>query len=229
MKLDRSEKIMLILAAILPDFDAIFYFIISGFQYPASFHGGITHMFLTGFIMSTILAIISFGIMKWRDPKTENVKLTRFIILGLFGIFLHLLLDINTIANEYGVIHHLYFWPVSEFSYHLDILLADIFPRYPYFHFEKFMFLNFSADSTRIVAILSLIINGVFLAVLIYEWIPPRKIFLWDPFMYNSDRMRDPWIGDNTEIILNILLTLIFFGALVIRMNYLFWQILGTL
>ena len=161
--------VVLILAAILPDFDAIFYFIISGFQYPASFHGGITHMFLTGFIMSTILAIISFGIMRWRDPKTENMKLVRFIILGLFGIFLHLLLDINTIANEYGEIHHFYFWPVSEFSYHLDILLADIFPRYPYFNFEKLMFLKFSADSTRIVAILSLIVNAAFLAILIYE------------------------------------------------------------
>ncbi len=186
-------------------------------------------MFLMGFIMSTILAIISFGIMKWRDPKTENMKLMRFILLGLFGIFIHLLLDINTTANEYGAIHHLYFWPASEFSYHLDILLTDIFPRYPYFDFEKFMFLNYSPVSTRIVAILSLIINGVFLAVLIYEWVPPRKIFLWDPFIYNSDRMRDPWIGDNTEIILNILLTLIFFGAFIIRMNYLFWQILGTL
>ena len=159
LKLGRSEKIMLILAAILPDFDAIFFFIISGFQYPASFHGGITHMFLTGFIMSTILAIISFGIIKWRDPNTGNMKLLRFIILGLFGIFLHLLLDINTIANEYGSIHHLYFWPISEFSYHLDILLADIFPRYPYFDLEKFIFLNYSPISTRIVAILSLIIK----------------------------------------------------------------------
>ncbi|MFX1450121.1 MAG: metal-dependent hydrolase [Promethearchaeota archaeon] len=229
LKLDRSEKIMLILAAILPDFDSLFYFIISGFQNPAPFHAGITHMLLTGFLMSTILAISYFSIIKWRDFKTENIKLFRFIILGLFGIFLHFLLDINTIANEYGEMHHLYFWPISNFSYHLDILLADVFPRYPYFDFEKFMFLNYSATSVRIVAILSLIINGTFLALLIYEWVPPRKFFPWDSFMYNSDKIRDPWIGDNAEILLNIFLTLAFFGAFVIRINYLFWQILDTL
>ncbi|MFX0140887.1 MAG: metal-dependent hydrolase [Candidatus Hodarchaeota archaeon] len=229
LKLERSEKIMLILSAILPDFDSVFYFIISGFHDPATFHAGITHTFLTGFLMSTILAIVSFGIMKWRNPKTDNMKLGRFIILGLLGIFLHLLLDINTIANEYGEIHHIYFWPINNSSYHLDILLADIFPRYPYFNFEKFMFLKYSAISIRIVATLSLIINGVMLLILIYEWVPIRKIFPWDPFMYNSDRMRDPWIGDNTEVILNILLSLAFFGAFFVRIDYLFRQILGTL
>ncbi|MHA1376866.1 MAG: metal-dependent hydrolase [Candidatus Helarchaeota archaeon] len=227
--LDRSDKIVLILASILPDLDAVFYFIFSGLHDPAPFHGGVTHTLLIGLILGTMLAICAFGFLKLRNREIKNEKLIKFIVLGMFGVVLHLFIDIFTIANEYGAGHHLYFWPISDFSYHFDILFANIFPRYPYFNFEELMFIQYSPISFRIVAIISLIVNGIFLAVLIFEFVPPRKKFPWDVFIYNSNKIRDPWINDNLEVVLNVFFTLIFFGAFLLRINDLLFGILSSL
>lgn len=219
LKLERSEMIILILASILPDLDSVFFFLFSGFKDPTPFHAGATHTLLIASLLSTLLAAISFGIIKLKEPKTEYKKLLRFIILGIFGIGLHFIIDINTTANEYGMYHHLYFWPLSDVSFHFDLLFAQIFPSYLYFDFSKFAFLWYSPISSNIVNTLSLIINGVFLLAFIYGWIPLRKEFPWDPFIYNSERKRIPYIGDNFEIILNVLLSVIFFGLFVVDVD----------
>ncbi|MHA1299431.1 MAG: metal-dependent hydrolase [Candidatus Helarchaeota archaeon] len=229
LKLDRSEKIVLILAAILPDFDSIVYFIFSGFQNPTPFHGGLTHTLLVGVILGIILAVVSFFLLKWKNPNTDYNKLFKFIILGIFGIMLHLFIDIFTIANEYGIFHHLYFWPASDFSYHFDILFADIFPRYPYFDIDKFMFLQYSPVSFRIVSFISLIVNLIFFSIVLIEFLPPKRLFPWDVFMYSDERKREPWINDNLELILNILLSALFFGAFLIRIDSLIRGILASL
>ena len=221
LKFKRFEMIMIILAVIMPDLDSVIYFLFSGFQNPAPFHGGVTHTLIMGLLLNILLAFIIWGLLKWRHPDTEEKFLIKLIIIGVIGIGLHLSFDLITTANEYGAIHHLYFWPFSDFSYHMDIILADIFPRWPYFDFDKLMFLQYSPHSTLLVSVLSFIINLGFFIIVFINLIPPRKSYPWEDFLYNEENKRDPWINDNLELIINLLGTIIFFGAFLIRMGYL--------
>lgn len=135
-KLDRFLFLCIIAAGDLPDIDTNIFGL---FGYDAStLHGGPTHTILGVFIIALIIAAIfwlieSLWISNSRSPGVKEDKtawnsrrLEQFLILAFIGGLIHLGVDILNTSNEYARDHHLYLWPFSDYSFHLDLMLAGM-------------------------------------------------------------------------------------------------------
>ena len=109
--------------SIISDFDIPFFYIITGFQNPSYFHAGITHTLVFGILSSVIISLIIFLLKRRKDESIKVNQLFHFILCAILGILLHLIMDLFTTANEYAIFHHIYFWPVWNFSFHIGYIL----------------------------------------------------------------------------------------------------------
>lgn len=88
-------------------------------------HAQLTHTVLFALIASGILCLPVKELLK----QLKLVSITSessFKMLG-FGMLFHLVLDLCTYAKDCSEPEHLYFWPISKQSYHLNCLLASLF------------------------------------------------------------------------------------------------------
>lgn len=123
----RKEKLFLItLTSIISDFDVPFFYLITGFQNPSYFHAGITHTFLFGLIASILLSTIIFLFMRKNDDTIKANQLLYLIGCAFLGIILHFSMDLITTTNEYAIFHHVYFWPLWNFSFHLEYIFLSL-------------------------------------------------------------------------------------------------------
>ena len=108
--------------SIIPDFDVPFFYIITGFQNPSYYHAGITHTFIFGILASFIISLIIFLFLRRKNESIEMNQLLYLFLYALLGIFLHFMMDLFTTANEYAIFHHVYFWPIWNFSFHIGYI-----------------------------------------------------------------------------------------------------------
>ena len=133
-KLDRFLFVIIIAAGDLPDIDTQFFGLL-GYD---NLHGGPTHTILGVFIIALIIAVIfwlmeSIWINRNESPGVKEDKnawdlkrLEQFIIFAFIGGLIHLGVDIFNTSNETARYHHLYLWPFSDYSFHLDLMLAGM-------------------------------------------------------------------------------------------------------
>ncbi len=132
--LDRPMWLCLLVGGDLPDIDS---HIADIFNLGHSFHGGVTHTGVGSIILGLILGLIFWLIesawIKKRalqgngDKKAwDTRRLLIFVVIAILGNFIHLAVDIFNTSNEYARIHHLYLWPISDYSFHLDLMLAGM-------------------------------------------------------------------------------------------------------
>lgn len=134
-KLDHSLWIAVLLGAYIPDIDTGFFTLI-GLEH-LHLHGGPTHTVLGALILGLTVGILLWGIetLYFRNKRKDETSiqssdsLDRLFLLVIFasiGTFSHLILDIFNTSNEYARYHHLYLWPFSDYSFHLDLMLAGM-------------------------------------------------------------------------------------------------------
>jgi len=119
LNLEKEKLFLISLMSIIPDFDVFIFYIITGFQNPSYFHAGITHTFIFGIIASVILSLVLFLFLPRKDESLKTNELFYLFLYALLGIALHFMMDLFTTANEYAIFHHLYFWPIWNFSFHI--------------------------------------------------------------------------------------------------------------
>ena len=123
--LTREKLFLVTLFGIISDFDVPFFYLIMGFKNPSIYHAGITHTFLFGMISAVIASLI----MLFHDSRKNDTPLTlkSFLMLvscAMLGLTIHLGMDVITTANMYASFHHLYFWPLWNFSFHIEYMLV---------------------------------------------------------------------------------------------------------
>ena len=135
-KLDRLLFFCLLLAGDLPDIDGDLFHLL-GYD-GSALHGGVTHTILGVFIIALIIAPLIWAIESlWiRNTKSPAIKeekqswqfkrLQLFLLIAFIGGLIHLGVDVLNTSNEYARQHHLYLWPLSDYSFHLDLMLAGM-------------------------------------------------------------------------------------------------------
>lgn len=109
------------IAGIFPDVDTIIHF-----AFPNFVHGVFTHTILGGLLFSLILVGITTLIM-YPALKSLKISVKKLIYLAILGLFVHLFLDIFTYAHPIeDDLHHLYFWPLSDYSVHMNIIWPSV-------------------------------------------------------------------------------------------------------
>jgi membrane-bound metal-dependent hydrolase YbcI (DUF457 family) len=113
----RFETLYVALAAYSPDFDIQLQLVSPFFA-----HGIWTHTLAGVAVMSFVLSVIAKGAMMWFKPSA-SVPFARLWGLALLGGMSHLLLDAFTFyESPADAIHHMYFWPVWNFSWHINTM-----------------------------------------------------------------------------------------------------------
>lgn len=98
-------------------------------------HGVWTHTIVGALFIAFILASISRLFALFLTEKNE-ILFRRLLIIAVIGIVSHLILDLvpylpdDPIERVKEMDHHMYFWPLSTFPVHLNV----IFPSYTYTH-----------------------------------------------------------------------------------------------
>lgn len=179
-KLDRFLFFFLIIAGDFPDLDTEFFTLI-GLGH-LNLHGGPTHTIVGVLVLAAIFAplfwlIESVWIHKSKSPGIHEDKapwelhrLQALLLLAIIGGLVHLGVDILNTSNEYARYHHLYFWPFSDYSFHLDLMLAGMpDDRTAAWQFRPLV--NYIMMSTNMLLIMTL-------------WILHFKAdtHLWEPF-----------------------------------------------
>lgn len=119
----RFEALYMAVAAYSPDFDAW----LSPFSHFFA-HGIWTHTLIGVVAMSLVLSVVARGVIAWIRPP-EPVSFVRLWGLAFLGGTTHLFLDTFTFyESQVDAIHHMYFWPFWNFSWHIN----TIFPGTSY-------------------------------------------------------------------------------------------------
>lgn len=132
--LDRGMWFCLLAGGDLPDIDST---LATLFNLGPSFHGGITHTGLGALVIGLILGSLFWFIESiWRKAKSKKYghdktswdvkRLGMLILISFIGAIIHLLVDILNTSNSHAREHHLYLWPFSDYSFHLDLMLAGM-------------------------------------------------------------------------------------------------------
>ncbi len=123
LNLTRGKLFLITFFGIISDFDVPFFYILLGFKNPSFYHAGITHTLIFGLLAAIIATVIAI-IIELRKKK-ENVSVKYFLMffsIAMLGFIIHISLDVITVANEYASLHHLYFWPLWNFSFHIEYM-----------------------------------------------------------------------------------------------------------
>ncbi|GAI22247.1 unnamed protein product, partial [marine sediment metagenome] len=103
--------------ALLPDLDAFLHLII---PIEAFEHAIFTHTIIGALLLTVIYTIITWGIGH-NYLKELDIDFRFLLLIALAGIASHLILDIFTYREDiWTTSAHLYFWPLSNFSFHLN-------------------------------------------------------------------------------------------------------------
>jgi len=140
LNLSKEKLFLITFFGILSDFDVPFFYLLMGFKNPSIYHAGITHTLLFGLIAAVIASFI-FLVHDVRK-KEGSYAIKPFLILftcAMLGFVLHLAMDVITTANAYASFHHLYFWPLWNFSFHMEYMF--IVPHTVIWIFQ--LFINF--------------------------------------------------------------------------------------
>ena len=136
INMDRLLFACLLIAGDLPDIDGDFFGLI-GLD-GSALHGGPTHTIVGVIVLALILAPLlwlmeSSWVQRTKSPAIRDEKnawnlnrLGVFILIAVVGGLIHLGVDILNTSNEYARYHHLYLWPFSDYSFHLDLMLAGM-------------------------------------------------------------------------------------------------------
>jgi hypothetical protein len=115
-KHNQFESFFLGIAGCLPDIDSI--------AAPWGYHGTYTHTIIFGILLA--FAYSEFTMKIGRKLMAQlNLKFIRLFALAVLGVFIHLLLDVDTLSSYpcTTTIEHMYFWPIWRLSFQGDCLM----------------------------------------------------------------------------------------------------------
>lgn len=160
-KHNQYETFILSFAGILPDLDILISFLI--------LHGGWTHSIFVASLMAITFWLI---LILFNSKVHKTLKLSPIILLGLIflGVTSHLILDIFTYLKSdcFNTIAHLYLWPFSNLSFHMNCLWSGV----QYWHRIAFEFTYFP----------------ILLIILFYRW-KQKKEHIFEMF-YSKNWIR---------------------------------------
>lgn len=139
------------MTAILPDFDEFLHLIIPIESFE---HAIFTHTIIGALLFTVIYVVIVWGIGH-NFLKNIDVGIKLLLLVAITGMASHLFLDIFTYREDvYTSNAHLYFWPVWNYSFHLN----RFFPE--------------SASSTihDLRLLIEIIYSVVIGALILYQW-----------------------------------------------------------
>ncbi|MCC6143806.1 MAG: metal-dependent hydrolase [Candidatus Hydrogenedentes bacterium] len=114
----RFEPLYIALAAYAPDFDLALRHVSPFFA-----HGIWTHTILGVTVMACPLALIGFACLR-SVRSAQTPSLGRLWGLAVLGGLSHLLLDAFTYyESPADATHHMYFWPLWSFPWHINTIL----------------------------------------------------------------------------------------------------------
>lgn len=117
----RFEPLYMAVAAYAPDFDSS----LSRFS-PLFAHGIWTHTLVGIAVISVLFSAVIFGILVLVKGKSP-IPYPRLLGLALLGGMTHLLLDGFTFYYSEGdAAHHMYFWPVWDFPWHINTVFPGV-------------------------------------------------------------------------------------------------------
>jgi membrane-bound metal-dependent hydrolase YbcI (DUF457 family) len=123
IKLKHGEfyTFFLAIAGIIPDVDLVIGLVVPNFP-----HGVFSHTILGGMAFEMIYVLITVAIL-YPLIKNLNISIKKLVLLAMLGLCVHLFLDIFTYAQP-GIddTHHLYFWPFSDYSVHMNIIWTSV-------------------------------------------------------------------------------------------------------
>lgn len=113
----RFETLYIAAAAYAPDLDSLL-----SSRFPLLAHGIWTHTLVGVAVISVILAAVAFGIFAcFRKPPP--LRFGKLLGLAFLGGITHLTLDAFTFyESEADTLHHMYFWPLWNFPWHINTL-----------------------------------------------------------------------------------------------------------
>ncbi|HDP33542.1 MAG TPA: metal-dependent hydrolase [Candidatus Hydrogenedentes bacterium] len=116
----RFEVLYMSVAAYSPDLDSRLRSISPFFS-----HGVWTHTIAGVVVMSLVLAAITMlALTLFKRPAPLSFR--RLFVLAAFGGMTHLLLDAFTFYySEADATHHMYFWPVWNFPWHINTMFPE--------------------------------------------------------------------------------------------------------
>ena len=113
----RFETLYVAVAAYSPDLDSFLSKISPFFA-----HGIWTHTLLGVGVLSFVLAAVTYGVLYLVRPLAP-ISFRRLLGLAFFGGVTHLLLDGFTYYySENDATHHMYFWPLWNFPWHINTM-----------------------------------------------------------------------------------------------------------
>ena len=113
-------------AGIIPDIDEFLHIFIPLEPFK---HAVFTHTIIGGLLVVGILVSLTWIIGK-NFLRNVDINLKTLFFVALIGLSIHLILDIFTYREEVLTTDaHLYFWPLSNFSFHLNgFFHQSVFP-----------------------------------------------------------------------------------------------------
>ncbi len=122
-KNDQFECFFIAFAALIPDFDSFLHLFI---PIESLEHAIFTHTIIGGVLLTLIYTSVIWLIGK-KFIKNLGINYQRLLFLAIIGLASHLVLDIFTYRQDIATTSaHLYFWPISDFSWHLNGFFPDI-------------------------------------------------------------------------------------------------------
>ncbi|MFX0098882.1 MAG: metal-dependent hydrolase [Candidatus Hodarchaeota archaeon] len=195
----RVESFLAGIFALVPDVDSIIN------QFVPFEHGVFTHTLIGGLLFALIAAFITAGVIRLVSPglfqkdHERHISVSRILLLSILGMFSHLALDMWTYHyGEADNTHHMYFWPLWNFAFHID----DIFPGPR----------DLMWDIRVLVEVVYTIVIVAF--ILFYQWAKKKEnpFYMFSPWHWvESDRSRQTWVKALVMIL----------GALVIGLSQL--------
>lgn len=163
LRLDKKERIILIITCVLPDFDAIS--LVNGWEAFFQFHRGPLHSFFFAVLASLAIGIVYISLVRVQQRTFFPVKKFLLIVLiCLAGLFSHLFLDLCTPWTTHVL------WPFSNEQITLDLtsffdplFLAAIFLASAFIAYTK------NAKKVQMVAVAALLLIAVDFGVRYYE------------------------------------------------------------
>ncbi len=115
------------MVAILPDIDQFLHLIIPIQIFE---HAVITHTIIGMLILTLLYTLVNWAVGR-RFLKNININFKLLIMVALAAMLSHLIIDIFTYREDIWTTNaHLYFWPLWNFSFHLNAFFhQSVFPN----------------------------------------------------------------------------------------------------
>ena len=122
-KEDHFQTFLVAFAALIPDFDSFLHIFI---PIEPLEHAVFTHTILGGLLLTLIYTSLIWMIGR-KFLRHLDLSFKSLVFLTILGVASHFILDVFTYRQDIATTSaHLYFWPLSDFSWHLNGFFPNV-------------------------------------------------------------------------------------------------------